>query len=237
MGLLEAKGGKPGASGQAKIGAAVGSHVQHGDLTSDLDGVRGEGIQGRRSEPRPMHVRRHQQQRAQRGLEQEVVVDADHVEVEAVDGLRQRDVVRGPLVGLKRDAELHFEKTQTARRSRGSSASRTPSPMKLNAIASVRIASPGNVDTHHWSKFCVPAATIAPHSGAGGGDPSPRKLSPEKVRMAFPRSSVAITRAGARQFGNTTRVSTRASDAPSPREAWTYSFSLTLSTRLRITRA
>src|SRR5207247_4232824 len=151
--------------------------------------------------------------------------DADHVEVEAVDGLRQRDVVRGPLLGLKRDAELHFEKTQTARRSRGSSASRTPSPMKLNAIASVRIASPGNVDTHHWSKFCVPAATIAPHSGAGGGEPRPRKLNPEKIKMALPRSSVAITTAGARQLGSTTRKRTCGSDPPSAREACTYSFS------------
>src|SRR5262249_47890874 len=59
------------------------------------------------------------------------------------------------------------------RRSRGSSASRTPSPMKLKAITNVRMARPGNAETHHWSKFSVPWATMAPHSGAGGGEPSP----------------------------------------------------------------
>src|SRR5712691_1738597 len=126
---------------------------------------------------------------------------------------------------------------QTARRRRGSSASRTPSPMKLQAMTRVRMARPGKTPTHHWSKLWTPAATMAPHSGAGGGEPRPRKLRPENVRIALPRSSVAMTTAGARQLGSTTLVRMCGSDAPMARDAWTYSFSLTDRTSPRVTRA
>src|SRR6266581_79590 len=51
-----------------------------------------------------------------------------------------------------------------ARRRRGSSASRTPSPMKLHAMTRVRMARPGKAPTHHWSKLWTPAAPMAPHA-------------------------------------------------------------------------
>ena len=48
---------------------------------------------------------------------------------------------------------------------RGSNTSRRLSPRKLKAITAVKIARPGNVPIHQYWKYCVPVATIAPHSG------------------------------------------------------------------------
>src|SRR5881396_3494372 len=51
---------------------------------------------------------------------------------------------------------------------RGSSTSRRLSPRKLNASTTVKMARPGNVPIHHHWKYCVPSATIDPHSAVGG---------------------------------------------------------------------
>src|SRR5262249_28603017 len=232
--LLETEGIQPSASHQAQVRASVRGHIERRYLAGDLERMYRPRIQRSGAEPHTMNVLRHPQQRPDCRLKEQVVVHADHIEGVPIDRLRERDVVGGPLVGLECDAELHV---YIPRRKRGSSASRTPSPMKLKASARVRIASPGKALTHHWSKFCVPAATMAPHSGAGGGEPRPRKLRPEKISSAFPRSSVAMTTAGAMQLGSTARVSRWAFVAPIAREACTYSFSFTPSTRLRNRRA
>ena len=58
---------------------------------------------------------------------------------------------------------------------RGSRTSRSPSPKKLNARLTTKIARPGNVETHHCSnKYWRPSDTMAPHSGDGGCAPKPR---------------------------------------------------------------
>src|SRR5690606_13516571 len=57
----------------------------------------------------------------------------------------------------------------------GSSQSRTPSPIKLKPMTTVRIASPGKADTHHCATSWRPSATMEPHSGVGGTTPNPRK--------------------------------------------------------------
>ena len=42
----------------------------------------------------------------------------------------------------------------------------------------MKIARPGNVPIHHHWKYCVPSATIEPHSACGGCAPSPRNERP-----------------------------------------------------------
>src|SRR5690606_33093139 len=67
---------------------------------------------------------------------------------------------------------------QRAHRSRGSSASRRPSPTRLNASTTSTMARPGNVATHHApSRLSRPLATMPPHDGVGAGRPSPMKES------------------------------------------------------------
>ena len=88
---------------------------------------------------------------------------------------------------------------------RGSNTSRRLSPRKLNASTTVKIARPGNVPIHHHWKYCVPSATIDPHSAVGGCAPRPRNERPESSRIAFARSSVASTSTGPATFGSTSR--------------------------------
>src|SRR5581483_11719786 len=137
----------------------------------------------------------------------------------------------------KRDAQV-VDLEQAHRCSvRGSKKSRRLSPMKLNASTIVKIARPGNVPIHHHWKYCVPSATIEPHSAWGGCAPRPRNDSPDKSRIALARSSVASTSTGPATFGSTSRTSVRFADEPSSRADWTYSESPTESTRPRTTRA
>ena len=51
---------------------------------------------------------------------------------------------------------------------RGSSMSRSASPMKLKASTTVKMASPGNRPIHQMLKFWTPSDTIDPHSAVGG---------------------------------------------------------------------
>ena len=58
----------------------------------------------------------------------------------------------------------------------GSSASRSPSPSRLNASTVIRIMIPGNVTTHHArSTNSRASASIVPHSEAGGCAPRPEE--------------------------------------------------------------
>src|SRR5690606_8787415 len=85
--------------------------------------------------------------------------------------------------------------------SRGSSASRSPSPQRLMARTVTRIARPGKVTTHQARMMNSRAsASIVPHSGVGGCAPSPRKPSAAASRMAVENDSVACTVSGARQL-------------------------------------
>src|SRR6202020_2123710 len=67
----------------------------------------------------------------------------------------------------------------------GSKTSRRLSPRKLKASTTVKIARPGNVPIHQYWKYCVPSATIEPHSAFGGCAPSPRNDSPDSRRIAL----------------------------------------------------
>src|SRR5207249_12235829 len=117
---------------------------------------------------------------------------------------------------------LHLQKTHGVsslerHAVRGSSTSRRLSPRKLKASTTVKIARPGNVPIHHHWKYCVPSATIEPHSAVGGCAPSPRNESPERRRSAFARSSVASTNTGPATFGQTSRTSVFRLDRPGSR--------------------
>ena len=66
----------------------------------------------------------------------------------------------------------------------------------------MKMARPGMVATHHWSSStCRPEETIAPHSGAGGCAPRPRKPRPAAVRMMPAMSSVRRMITEGRQSG------------------------------------
>ena len=114
--------------------------------------------------------------------------------------------------------------------------SRRLSPRKLKARTAVKIARPGKVPIHQYWKYCVPVATIEPHSGSGGCAPRPRKESPASRRIAVPRSSVARTSTPPAMFGSTSRNSARRAETPRSREDCTYSESPIDRTRPRTTR-
>ena len=109
--------------------------------------------------------------------------------------------------------------------------------MKLKASTTVKIARPGNVPTHQSLKFCVPSATIAPHSAVGGWAPRPRNDRPDSSRTAFPMSSVASTSTGPGSVRQDIDEQTRAAGRPSSRDAITYCAELADSTRPRTSRA
>ena len=109
--------------------------------------------------------------------------------------------------------------------------------MKLHAIATLKIATPGKVEIHHCWISSRPSATMAPHSGVGGTAPSPRKLSAAVMMMALPKSIVDNTSAGASAFGRTWRSRIRRSGIPNARAAVTKSRCFRPRTWPRATRA
>ena len=135
-----------------------------------------------------------------------------------VDAVDDRDSARAASAAARAAPRPRAALTTSllaATRVRGSNTSRRLSPRKLNASTTVKIASPGNVPIHHHWKYCVPSATIDPHSACGGCAPRPRNERPESSRIAFARSSVASTKIGPATFGRTSRKSVRRLDAPS----------------------
>ena len=159
-----------------------------------------------------------------------------------VDAVDDRDLARrssaAGRAAPRRRAGSRAPLRPPAAPSAGSNTSRRLSPRKLKARTTVKIARPGKVPIHHHWKYCVPSATIEPHSAVGGCAPSPRNESPDRSRIAFARSSVASTNTGPGDVRQARRG--RASlrlDAPSSRADWTYSESPTERTSPRTTRA
>src|ERR1700690_1053466 len=148
--------------------------------------------------------------------------DADHFalfdnEVETID------CGEWHLLRAKFDAQVvDFEQSLHYRFSFGSSASRRPSPVRLNANTDIRIARPGKVTTHHalWMNSSA-LASIEPHSGVGGCAPRPRNPSAAASRIALEKPSVACTIRGAAQFGSTQSNMMRNVPAPALRDALT----------------
>ena len=91
---------------------------------------------------------------------------------------------------------------------------------------------------HQCWKYCVPVATIEPHSGSGGWAPSPRNERPDEQQDR--RAEVEGREHEHRPRDVRQHVAERgsaATDTPSRRADWTYSESPIESTRPRTTRA
>ena len=88
--------------------------------------------------------------------------------------------------------------------SRGSSASRRPSPKRLKPSTVTKIARPGNSDSQAlaWMKETL-ALRSQPQLGVGGWVPRPRKDSVASTMIEVAMPSVVVTMIGARQFGST----------------------------------
>ena len=84
----------------------------------------------------------------------------------------------------------------------GSSASRRPSPRRLNPSTASMMARPGN--TARWgasSRFWRPSFSIAPHDGVGGWAERPRNESDASVRIAHESAMLVWTTSTEARFG------------------------------------
>src|SRR5690606_20846591 len=125
-----------------------------------------------------------------------------------------------------------------AERCRGSSASRSASPVTLNDRTTAKMATPGKTAIHQasWMKP-RPSASIRPQEGSGGWVPRPMNDSAASARMAKARLIEVWTMIGAATLGRTWRVMIRRSPAPIDRAARTKTCSRTVRTLARVTRA
>src|SRR5437879_2198014 len=109
---------------------------------------------------------------------------------------------------------------------RGSRASRSPSPSKLKASVVAKRNRPGNTIIHQATVKMAPASdSILPQDGVVGGTPIPRKDSAASNRMLFGMIKVVNTRTGAATFGRMSRVMILRLLAPAAAAASTNSFS------------
>ena len=96
---------EPRASRQAKVCPTARGQVQQRDLTGDFERMHRIRVQRRGAQPRAMQRGRHPQERTERWLVQQVVVDADHVEGVAIHGFGESAILSGRLVALERNTE------------------------------------------------------------------------------------------------------------------------------------
>ena len=69
------------------------------------------------------------------------------------------------------------------------------------------MAAPGMSETHHAvRRYPLPAATMDPHAGVGGGTPAPRKLSVASTIMTQPTCKVTRTVQVATKLGKMERI-------------------------------
>src|SRR5689334_18711466 len=82
----------------------------------------------------------------------------------------------------------------------GFSASRSQSPSRLTARASVASATPGNATIHHdpENRYLLPIWIMVPSDGSVGGRPTPRNDRVASLMIASARLMVAITSTGLR---------------------------------------
>ena len=78
--LLDPEPVEPRAFREAEVGATARDGVEHRDLARDLVRMERERVERGRPEPDPLGDARHEQQRADRGLVEEVVEDREDVD-------------------------------------------------------------------------------------------------------------------------------------------------------------
>src|ERR1017187_319108 len=131
-----------------------------------------------------------------------------------------------------------FHHSPVVSRMRGSRKSRSASPMKLNESTASMTASAGTITRCGESNRCErPSFSMEPQLAAGGGTPSPRKLSVASASTAPAIPMAACTISGWTMLGRMWRHSMRRSDAASARAASTNSRSFTAITCARTSRA
>ena len=97
------------------------------------------------------------------------------------------------------------------------------------AITTIRMASPGNSDTHHDEMISsLPSETMRPQAGLGLGIPAPRKLRLASRMMTNPTCRVASTTRLLNTFGKMCLSIIRASDAPATLALATKSWTRTV---------
>ena len=98
---------QPRALDEAEIRAPVRDCVERGDLPGDLDRMQRVGVEGRRTDPDTLGRLRDQEERRDRGLVEQVVVDGEDVEAARLRLHCERGVLGRALVRLDPEAELH----------------------------------------------------------------------------------------------------------------------------------
>src|SRR5262249_32255144 len=141
-----------------------------------------------------------------------------HVERHPVD--RQHRAI----LGTEGDRQVLYGQQQRHRVSRGSRASRSPSPSRLSPRATTTMHTPGITAVHGASRNSGWALVIiTPRDGAGGRMPRPRKDSTASPMIAAGAATVAWTISVLTALGRMCRPSTTASLAPSATAAATKS--------------
>ncbi len=85
---------------------------------------------------------------------------------------------------------------------RASSASRSPSPSRLNASTVMLISSAGKISSWGWlSMVLMPSLLMLPQDGVGGATPMPIKDRNASVKMALGTAKVSVTRITPMVFG------------------------------------
>src|SRR5690606_5515867 len=143
---------------------------------------------------------------------------------------RERDAVHGPH-GAARGGDVaaqvrHAQQGVTHRTSPapGSTRSRRRSPTVLNDRTVRNMAAHGTSTS--WgdrARKSLPAAIIAPQLGAGGGMPTPRKLSAPSTMIMSAAMTTAYEATGGTQPGSSSRKISRPCPAPRASAASTYS--------------
>ena len=115
-----------------------------------------------------------------------------------------------------------IERGAVTRQSRGSSRSRSRSPMVFTASTVQTIASPGKSTTHHVSPGRSAASPMMlPQLAVGGCTPSPRNERPASSEITVASASVPATSSCGTSPGSTCLTNTRHSGVPEARDAST----------------
>src|SRR6478609_1548240 len=106
---------------------------------------------------------------------------------------------------------------------RGSNASRTASPMKINSDSMIATAKKPVKPSHGACTFDLPCDSNSPSEGDPGGRPKPRKSSAVSVITEDDTMKGRKVMVATIAFGSRCRNIITAFDTPSARAAWMYS--------------
>src|SRR3984893_15071250 len=106
---------------------------------------------------------------------------------------------------------------------RGSKASRTASPMKINSDSIIATAKKPVKPSQGACTLALPCDSNSPSDGEPGGKPNPKKSSAVSVITEFDTMNGKNVMVATMAFGNRWRNMITAFETPSARAAWIYS--------------